>query len=274
MAAIPQVEAGAGDGWTLVWADEFSGPANSLPDPTKWAYDTGGGGWGNHELEEYVRDQSNVFLDGEGHLVIRAIRSGSARYTSARLKTLGLFEFRYGRVEARIKVPDAQGIWPAFWMLGKDIAEVGWPGCGEIDVMEHIGKEPTLIHGTVHGPGYAGAKGITAPTGLPGGAQISEDFHIFRVDWSPDAIEFSLDGSSYRKVTRSTLPIDSRWVFDHPFFILLNVAVGGDWPGNPDPTTTFPQSMVVDWVRVWQMSTRRPWTPKAQAGAPANGTPN
>ena len=132
-----------------------------MPDPAKWGYDTGGGGWGNHELEDYTRDPTNAFLDGEGHLVIRADRSESGRYTSARLKTLGLFEFQYGRVEARIRIPYGQGIWPAFWMLGKDIGAAGWPKCGEIDVMENIGKEPALVHGTVHGPGYSGGKGIT-----------------------------------------------------------------------------------------------------------------
>ena len=238
--------------WVVVWKDEFDGPAYSAPDAAKWGYDTGATGWGNHELEDYKRDSANAFLDGEGHLVIRAIRTESGKYTSARLKTIGRFEFQYGRVEARIRVPYGQGIWPAFWMLGKDIGAVGWPQCGEIDIMENMGKEPSLVHGTVHGPGYSGAKGITAQTGLPGGARISDEFHVFRVDWSPDSVEFFLDNSSYAKVRRSDVPAGSRWVFDHPFFILLNVAVGGDWPGNPDRDTIFPQSMVVDWIRVWQ----------------------
>jgi beta-glucanase (GH16 family) len=240
--------------WALVWSDEFAGPANSPPDATKWVYDTGATGWGNHELEKYTRDPANVFLDGEGNLVIRALRSDSGEYTSGRLKTLGRFEFQYGRVEARIRIPYGQGIWPALWMLGKDISTVGWPKCGEIDILENIGKEPKLIHATVHGPGYSGGKGITAQTALPGEVRFSDDFHVFRADWSRDGIEFFLDGASYTKVERSVVSPDSAWVFDHPFFILLNVAVGGDWPGEPGPDTVFPQSMLVDWVRVWQVA--------------------
>lgn len=242
--------------WTLVWSDEFDGPENSPPDPGRWAYDTGGDGWGNHELEEYTRNPANAFLDGEGHLVIRASRSGDG-YSSARLKTQGLFEFKYGRVEARIRIPYGQGIWPAFWMLGNDIATAGWPKCGEIDIMENIGKEPALIHGTVHGQGYSGSGGITAQTGLRDGARFGDGFHVFRVNWSSEAIEFFLDGSRYAKVTRSSIPAGAKWGFDHPFFILLNVAVGGDWPGNPGPSTAFPQSMLVDWVRVWQTGARK-----------------
>jgi beta-glucanase (GH16 family) len=147
--------------WQVVWSDEFDGSAGSLPDSTKWTFDLGGGGWGNHELEVYTNNPENVSLDGKGFLVICALKSDD-RYTSTRLKSAGKFSALYGKVEARIKIPRGQGLWPAFWMLGADIGKVGWPQCGEIDVMENVGKEPAVAHGTVHGPGYSGAGGISA----------------------------------------------------------------------------------------------------------------
>jgi len=245
--------------WRLIWSDEFNGPANSALDAAKWTFDLGGGGWGNRELEVYTNSPANVFLDGAGHLTIRAIRGDNGEYTSARLKTSGLFEVQYGKIEARIKIPSGQGIWPAFWMLGGDIGRLSWPSCGEVDVLENIGKEPSLVHGTVHGPGYSGGQGITAQTGLPASAPFSDDFHVFGVEWSADTIEFFLDGKSYSKVVPASLPAGAQWVFDHPFFLLLNVAVGGQWPGYPDQTSQFPQSMLVDWVRVWKaVPARRP----------------
>src|SRR5438552_14367198 len=137
--------------WRMVWHDEFAGPANEPPDRAKWTYDLGATGWGNAELENYTNSTNNAALDGEGHLVIQAIAANGG-YTSARLKTEGIAAFTYGRIEARIKLPFGQGIWPAFWMLGSDIGTVGWPRCGEIDIMENIGKEPAMVHGTVHGP--------------------------------------------------------------------------------------------------------------------------
>jgi|SRR5579875_1439332 len=240
--------------WRLVWSDEFNGAANSPPDPAKWTYDLGGGGWGNRELETYTNTRNNVFEDGEGQLVIRAFKTESGGYTSARLKTQGKFSIAYGRIEARIKIPRGQGLWPAFWMLGDDIASAGWPQCGEIDIMENIGKEPALVHGTVHGPGYSASHGITAQYALPGAPPLADDFHVYSVDWSPDLIRFSLDGTAYASVTPSSLPKGAAWVYQHPFFLLLNVAVGGAWPGNPDQTTAFPQDMLIDWVRVWQRS--------------------
>jgi beta-glucanase (GH16 family) len=242
----------AASGWHLVWSDEFNGTANSPPDSTKWTYDLGGGGWGNRELEGYTSSPDNVFQDGAGHLVIRARKTDSGGYTSARLKTQGKFSIEYGKIEARIKIPRGQGLWPAFWMLGDDIATVGWPKCGEIDIMENIGKEPALIHGTVHGPGYSGAHGISASSSLAGSTPFADDFHVYSVEWSPDLIQFSVDGTSYASVTPASLPKGARWVYDHAFFLLLNVAVGGGWPGNPDQTTSFPQDMVVDWVRISQ----------------------
>jgi beta-glucanase (GH16 family) len=195
-------------------------------------------------------------------LVIRAAREtltgadGIRReYTSARLKTSGRFAQTYGRFEARIRVPRGQGIWPAFWMLGADIETVGWPACGEIDVMENIGRESALVHGTIHGPGYSGGQAIGRSFALPGGASFADDFHVFGVDWEPRAIRWSVDGVLYQTRTPADLPSGARWVFDHPFFLLLNVAVGGAWPGNPDSSTAFPQEMQVDWVRVYQQRT-------------------
>ena len=243
---------------TLVWSDEFEGTAGSKPDPAKWTYDLGTGtnGWGNQELQVYTDRPENVSLDGNGHLAIRALRNANGGYTSARLKTQGLFEAQHGKVEARMRLPFGQGIWPAFWMLGADIGLVGWPRCGEIDIMEHIGREPSIVHGTVHGPGYSGGSGIGAQTALANGARFAESFHDFAVEWSPAGIEFFLDGQSYGKVTPASMRPGVQWAFDHPFFLLINLAVGGQWPGYPDATTTFPQMLLVDWVRVWELPRR------------------
>jgi beta-glucanase (GH16 family) len=248
-------------GWRLVWSDEFDGPASSAPNPSNWNYDLGGGGWGNNEREVYTKSSDNVFLDGNGHLVIRALNNNGA-YTSGRIKTQNRFAFTYGRVEARIRIPYAQGIWPAFWMLGANIETVGWPMCGEIDIMENFGKQngdAGVNHGTVHGPGYSGGAGITRAYSLPAGQQLSDDFHIFAVQWEPDSIELFVDGNSYSRVTPASLPAGAAWVFDKPFFLFLNVAVGGSPApvGYPDPSTTFPQDMVVDYVRVYQPVVRR-----------------
>ncbi|HJZ98249.1 MAG TPA: glycoside hydrolase family 16 protein [Candidatus Solibacter sp.] len=238
--------------WRLVWSDEFDAPANAPPDPTKWTYDTGQTGWGNQELENYTRSIDNAFHDGEGHLVIQALAEPGGRYTSARLKTQGLAAFTYGRIEARIQIPFGQGIWPAFWMLGADITSVGWPRCGEIDIMENIGKEPATVHGTIHGPGYSGGNGIGAPYALPDGRAFAGDFHVYSVLWDPDAIAFEVDGRTYKRIAQADLPAGAQWAYGHPFFLLLNVAVGGTWPGYPDASTKFPQRMVVDWVRVYE----------------------
>ena len=181
--------------WFLVWSDEFNGAAGTRPDSGKWEYDLGATGWGNHELEEYTDKPENVSMDGLGHLAIRAIRSVSGSVSSARLKTIGRLEIKYGMIKARIKVPEGQGIWPAFWMLGTDISEVGWPHCGEIDIMEHIGKEPAIIHGTLHGPGYSGSRGISFPISLKGDAPFNKTFHVFGLKWTPASISLSLDGS-------------------------------------------------------------------------------
>jgi beta-glucanase (GH16 family) len=231
------------------WADEFDGPANALPDPSKWTYDLGNNGWGNQELETYTNLVQNVHVDGTGHLIIHVDKSGST-YTSARIKTQGLFAARYGRVEARIRLPFGQGIWPAFWMLGTNVTSVGWPQCGEIDVMENIGREPSVNHGSIHGPGYSGGNSVTGLFTLPGGAKFSDDFHVFAVQWAAQSMTFSVDGNAYKTVTPASLPSGASWVFDNPFFLILNVAVGGTFPGNPDASTQFPQEMIVDYVRV------------------------
>jgi beta-glucanase (GH16 family) len=246
---------------TPVWQDEFDGPAGTSFDRTKWVADTGGHGWGNQERQFYTTRGENVMLDGDGHLVITARAEptssgyecwyGQCLYTSTRLKTKGLFGQTYGRFEARIRVPRGQGIWPAFWMLGEDIDSVGWPQSGEIDIMEHIGREPTVAYGTLHGPGYSGAEGISQPDTLSQGG-YADDFHIFAVAWRPDEIRWYIDGREYHRLTPADLPPGTQWVFDHDFFMLLNVAVGGAWPGDPDATTTFPQQMLVDYVRVYR----------------------
>lgn len=235
---------------TQAWADEFDGPANAAPDSSKWTYDLGtNNGWGNNELETYTNATQNVRMDGAGHLVIHVERSGSG-FTSARLKTQGLFSVRYGRIEARIKLPFGQGIWPAFWMLGTNITTAGWPLCGEIDVMEHIGREPSVNHGSVHGPGYSGGNAISGLFTLPGSARFSDDFHVFAIEWASQRVAFEVDGNVYKTITPASLPAGREWVFDNPFFLILNVAVGGNFPGNPDASTQFPQEMVVDYVRV------------------------
>jgi len=246
-------------GYALVWSDEFNGADGSAPDSSKWTYDTGGKGWGNKELECYTNLAQNAHLKG-GNLVITAIHQpayacsdGSTRdYTSARLKTQGLFSQTYGRFEARIKIPKGQGMWPAFWMLGNDIGTVGWPKCGEIDIMENIGKEPGTIHGSLHGPSTTGkTSDATAPFNLPAGQNFADDFHLYAVEWEPATIRFYVDSNLYATFTQSRWPAGGAWVFDHPFFLLLNLAVGGDWPGPPDSSTVFPQQLLVDYVRVY-----------------------
>ncbi|MDM7891638.1 glycoside hydrolase family 16 protein [Curtobacterium caseinilyticum] len=241
------------NGAVLLAADEFDGAAGSAPNPGIWRFDTGAGGWGNAELQTYTDSRRNSALDGAGNLVITARREADGSYTSARLTTEGTFTAQYGRVEARIRIPRGQGLWPAFWMLGADIGQVGWPACGEIDVMENVGYEPAVVHGTVHGPGYSGAQGLTASYTQPSGAAFADDFHVFGVDWRPGSITWTVDGVARRTVTRADVGT-SPWVFDKPFFVVLNVAVGGTWPGSPDATTRFPQQMLVDWVRVWQQA--------------------
>ncbi|MEU9305112.1 family 16 glycosylhydrolase [Streptomyces sp. NPDC048269] len=241
----------------VTFSDEFDGPAGAAVNGAKWQIETGDN-VNNHERQYYTRDNRNAALDGQGHLVITARREnpgnyqcwyGRCEYTSARLNTAGKFTTTYGRVEARMKIPRGQGMWPAFWMLGDDIGQVGWPGSGEIDVMENVGFEPSTVHGTLHGPGYSGSGGIGAGYTLPGGQAFADAFHTFAVEWSQDAITWSVDGAVYQRRTPADLG-GRQWVFNKPFFLILNLAVGGYWPGDPDGGTAFPQQLLVDYVRV------------------------
>jgi uncharacterized protein (TIGR03437 family) len=271
-------------GWKLVWSDEFNGPAGTAPDPHNWNYDLGDGGWGNNEIETYTNSSSNVFEDGKGNLVIRAIRDASGHYTSARLQTgapgsssgTADLSWQYGRIDARIKLPFGQGVWPAFWMLGEDIGTVGWPQCGEVDIMENFGtfnNNETVNNGTAHGPGYSGSNGIGKAYTLPFGEKVENDYHIYSIEWSQDSVEWFVDGVSYHKVTPASLPAGTQWVYNNPFFILLNLAIGGPqtFLGTPDPNAPFaPQDMLVDYVRVYQATTVTPATPVITPGRVVN----
>ena len=271
---ISAVSAQTTSGWQLIWSDEFNGTAGSPPNPANWNYDLGGGGWGNNEIETYTNSTQNAFQDGNGNLVLRAIRDSAGNYTSARLQTgspgastaTADLSWQYGLVVARIKLPFGQGVWPAFWMLGDDIGQRPWPACGELDIMENIGKEPTKIHvnnGTIHGPvssaasagDYNGGDGIGASYTLPLGETASSDYHVYAIEWSENSVEFFVDGVSYETRTPASLPSGAPWVFSNPFFILLNLAIGGPgtFLGTPSATAPFPnQDMLVDYVRVYQ----------------------
>lgn len=239
----------AREGWQLVWHDEFDGKAINRSD---WTFDLGGGGWGNGEAQVYTDLPQNARLV-KGLLVIEARKEpndqGGFQFTSARLKTQGLKTFQYGRIEARMKVPAGAGMWPAFWMLGSNFDQVGWPDCGEIDIMEYVGREPNLIMGTLHGPGYSGALGLTSRSVQD--YAIADDFHTYAVEWSRDQISWFFDDVEYHTLTRSDVGED-RWVFDQPFFLILNLAVGGTLGGFISPDTVFPAQVYVDYVRVYQ----------------------
>ena len=243
-------------GAALVWSEEFDGPAGAPPDLAVWQLETGGGGWGNEELQYYTGGTENACLDGAGHLAIVARRpdrrSGQERYggcafTSARLNSKNRVEFRYGLVQARIKIPEGRGIWPAFWMLGSDIGEVGWPRCGEIDVMEILGQHPDVLYGAAHGPGYTEEAGTVNHRSR---VSLADDFHVYSVAWEPGRIRWYLDDVRYGTMTPADLP-GRPWAFDHDFFLVLNVAVGGTWPGRPSRSVVFPQTMLVDYVRLY-----------------------
>src|SRR5450755_313907 len=271
-------------GWKLLWSDEFNGPAGSPPDPTKWNYDLGGGGWGNQEAETYTNSPNNVFQDGGGNLVIRAIRDANGNYTSARLQTgapgaatqTSDLSWKFGRIEARIKLPFGQGVWPAFWMLGENIATVSWPTCGEVDIMENFGtfqNNASINNGTAHGPGYSGGNGLSASSTLPFGETVYNDFHVYAIEWSQDSIQWFLDGVLYHTVTTSSIPAGAQWVYNAPFFILLNLAIGGPgtFLGVPDPNAPFPnQDLVVDYVRVYQPEAVTATTPSITPGSIVN----
>ena len=253
----PRLTAQTVPDWVLVWADEFNLPDGSAPEAGKWTYDLGAGGWGNGELESYTSRTNNAVIAG-GCLVLTARKENytgsdgiAAGYTSARLKTQGKWAWTYGRLEARMQLPQGQGMWPAFWLLGADITSAGWPACGEVDIMESIGREPGMVHGTAHGPGYSGANGRSAPYTLPAGATVAGGFHLYAVEWETNALRWYVDGQLYFSLSPAGLPAGTPWVFTGPQFVLLNLAVGGAWPGNPDATTSFPQQMLVDYLRVY-----------------------
>jgi beta-glucanase (GH16 family) len=234
-------------GWKLVWHDEFDGDEI---DSTNWTYDIGGWGWGNGEAEFYTSRPENARVEN-GLLVIEARQEKyeGSYYTSARLKTQGLRSFQYGRFEARIQVPRGDGLWPAFWMLGADFDGTNWPDCGEIDIMEYVGREPDLIIGTAHGPGYSGALGMSRWNRQE--YDIADDFHTYAIEWKADQISWFYDGAKYYTLTRDDVG-DREWVFDHPFFIIVNLAVGGTLGGLIGLDTVFPTQLLVDYVRVFE----------------------
>jgi beta-glucanase (GH16 family) len=236
-------------GWEILWQDEFEGEELNLKN---WTFDLGGNGWGNQELQAYTNRPENVRVEN-GMLVIEAREEpefiGGRNYSSARIKTQGMHAWRYGRIEARLKLPYGQGIWPAFWMLGEDLDRKGWPAAGEIDIMEFIGREPDHIYATVHAPGYSGGNGRGSSM-IVSTDTLKNDFHIYAIEWEKDEIRWYFDDQEYFRLTPADVP--GEWIFDHPFFIILNLAVGGTWPGYPDETTEFPQFLYVDYVRVYQ----------------------
>ena len=250
-------------GWTMTWSDEFNDPAGTPPNPEFWTHEIGDGayvnnvGWGNQELQYYTDSTDNSATDGNGHLVITAKAAengeqcyyGDCEYTSARLISQYKAEFAYGRIESRLQVPQGAGLWPAFWSLGTDIPEVGWPQTGEIDIMEFVGRLPNEIFGTIHGPGYAGGQsyGNIYDFGTP----VYDEFHTFAVEWEPDSIKWYVDDILYHTAVPGDVA-PNEWVYNHPFFLIFNVAIGGNFGGEVGPDTTFPQSMVVDYVRVYQ----------------------
>jgi beta-glucanase (GH16 family) len=233
------------EGMTLVWGDEFDGTSLNTAD---WNYEQGGGGWGNNELQVYTNGTENSFVQ-DGFLTIKAVKNPyTSQYTSARLTTKGKQEFKYGRIDIRAKMPIGQGIWPALWMLGANISNVGWPGCGEIDIMEYLGHEPFKVYGTVHysqsGHQYKGDN-YTLTTA----ENFHDKFHVFTIIWQENSIQWYMDYHKYFTATPATINYSA---FNLPQFFIFNVAVGGNWPGNPNSSTVFPQSMIVDYVRVFQ----------------------
>jgi beta-glucanase (GH16 family) len=235
--------------YELVWEDEFVGAAGTSPNAANWKYDIGTD-WGNAQLEYDTDRPENVSLDGSGNLVITARQESymGRNYTSARITTAGKQEFTYGRFEARIKLPVGQGIWPAFWLLGANITTVSWPRSGEIDIMEYRGQEPLINHGTMHGPGYSGGAGISRK--FTSDTPLNADFHVYTVEWDPSEVRWYVDGQIYHLVRRGDQTGD--WVFNHDFYIILNIAVGGGFVGPVGAGTVFPQQMLVDYVRVSQ----------------------
>ncbi|MGH7636784.1 MAG: glycoside hydrolase family 16 protein [Gemmatimonadaceae bacterium] len=251
--------------WALVWSDDFAGDSGTFVDTTKWRPDTGDGcqmgicGWGNQEKQFYTASTDNIALDGEGHLQITARVApaamtcyyGPCRYTSGKISTRGKFQAQPGRVEARIKLPTGQGLWPAFWMLGAGWPTTPWPQCGELDIMEHKGSQPTITSSAIHGPGYSGATPFAHATTNREGSYF-EDFHRFAVEWNANEIRFFVDSSLHYTVRRTDVVARGEWVFDRSFFPILNLAVGGHFDGDPQSDAILPATMLIDYVRVYR----------------------
>jgi uncharacterized protein (TIGR03437 family) len=254
--------------WNLVWSDEFNNVKGSLPDASTWAYDSPTAGASNQEYETYCGQAGsgqtgvcsnwtqNAIEDGQGNLVISAVKDSSGNWTSARLLTSSTYTFTYGRAEARIWLPYGAGIWPAFWMLGSNIFTIGWPDCGEADMMENVPQlTDASIQSSLNGPGYNGATSVYGTYHFPSGSQINTGYHVYGVLWSQGQIQYYVDDYTHPFVTLTPadLPSDGTWAYDgHPFFMLLNLAIGGDWPGPPNATTPNPVNMLIDYVRVYQ----------------------
>lgn len=232
----------------VVWSDEFDGAPGHPPDPNVWRAETGGGGWGNNELQEYTADAA--VLDGDGHLRITATipRDGSTP-TSARLTTRGLASFEYGTIAARIRLPEGKGLLPAFWMMGDDLEQVGWPAAGEIDIVETPNSTDVSVR-HVHGPSEDGTPKASVGDQLTHLHPLADDWHVYSVDREPGRIVLRVDGEVALETTDEDFP--GRWVFDQPMHLLFSLAVGGNWPGAPDATTPETAVMEIDWVRVYK----------------------
>lgn len=250
--------------YTLAWSDEFDGTAGTSPDPAKWVFDLGDGctagicGWGNNEKEYYTNAADNVSLDGQGRLAIVARPAvlnvscyyGPCKYTSAKITTRGKMSAAPGRVEARIRIPAGQGLWPAFWMLGNDFATVGWPASGELDIMENKGSAPNTSSSAIHGPGYSGNTPF-AHANTIGPATLADDYHLYAVQWDAVGASFWVDGIMHYEVLRSDIQRYGTSILDKPYYIILNLAVGGNFDGDPKSDAILPATMLVDYVRVY-----------------------
>ena len=237
----------------LVWADEFS--TAGLPDSTKWTQEVGGNGWGNNELQYYTARRTENARVEDGKLIIEARKDNyqGKNYTSARLITRDKTTWTYGRFEAMAKLPKGVGTWPAVWMLGKNISTAGWPRCGEIDIMEHVGFDEGTVHGTIHSEAYNHGKNTQKGSQIRV-PDVASAFHLYAIDWTADQIEFFVDDKLYYTVQKSTLgSAEAQWPFTQPFFLILNLAVGGNWGGQKGvDEKIWPQRMEVDYVRVYQ----------------------
>jgi len=254
--------------YTQVWSDEFDGAAGSSVDPAKWSFDLGDGctagicGWGNNEKEYYTNASDNVSLDGQGHLAIVARPAvlnttcyyGPCKYTSAKIKTRGKMSAAPGRVEARIRIPKGQGLWPAFWMLGNDFGTVGWPASGELDIMENKGSAPSTSSSAIHGPGYSGNTPFAHANTISAPATLADDYHLYAVEWDAVGASFYVDGIMHYQVLRGDIQRYGTSILDKPYYIILNLAVGGNFDGDPASDSILPATMLVDYVRVYTAS--------------------